>query len=306
MSDEHLDRIKALFKDKKYSEIIREWSAETSNSDAFKRAAFQGYTPVHNDVVVSTYPKCGTTWMNPMVLQIGFKGDCEYEHIDGIVPWPDKLIRIDFNPALDDRSILADSPTGVHVIKSHLESEYVPIVPEGKYISVIRNPKDAIVSSAMFENGFNQLLFGETIPTDAWVDAFMTPHYIYQPWTIFIDSWWRLRDEPNVKVFIFEDIKRDPDSVIREVTDFLGVSLTDEEFDKVREKTSFAYMKANDEKFAPPAWNEGYVPLVREGKSGNSKELLSEEQQQAIDAHCITELEKLGSEFPYRALYGNT
>jgi len=69
------------------------------------------------------------------------------------------------------------------------------------------------------------------------------------------------------------------------------------------EKSSFSYMKANDSKFAPPAWDAGHVPMVRSGQSGNSKELLSTQDQSQIDDFCIRELEKLGSDFPYQALY---
>ena len=43
--------------------------------------------------------------------------------------------------------------------------------------------------------------------------------------------------------------------------------------------------------------------MVRSGKSGNAKELLSTEAQQQIDEFCMRELEKLGSSFPYKALY---
>jgi len=63
MSDDYLEHISELFKQKDYAEIIRVWGAETSNGDEFKGAAFSGYRPGQNDLVVSTYPKCGISWM---------------------------------------------------------------------------------------------------------------------------------------------------------------------------------------------------------------------------------------------------
>lgn len=117
------------------------------------------------------------------------------------------------------------------------------------------------------------------------------------------DSWWKLRHQDNVLVMLYEDMKQDPQNAVQQVADFLDVELTTDQFNKVLEKSSFDYMKANDSKFAPPAWDAGHVPMVRSGKSGNSKELLSADDQRQIDEFCMRELEKLGSEFPYRELY---
>jgi len=197
-------------------------------------------------------------------------------------------------------SVTDGSPTGLHVIKSHLEAEYIPYTPEAKYISIIRDPKDLLVSAAIFENGFNKLLFGDIVPIDAWVESFQSDQFMYQSWPAFIHSWWALRERENVLILTFEEMKMDSASVIQRMADFLEISLTPEQFAKVAEKTSFDYMKANDHLFSQPAWEEGHVPLVREGKSGNSKELLSLEQQQQIDAFCLRELERIGSDFPYR------
>jgi hypothetical protein len=302
MSDEFLDKVMAQFEAGKYADAIQEWGIDTSNSHDFKQKAYADYTFREKDVIVTTYPKSGTTWMKQIAVQIGYRGDGEYKHIDDVVPWPDKLVPIE-GPELNDLSVLSDSPTGIHVIKSHLEAAYVPVDTGVKCICVIRDPKDTLVSVVHFENGFNKLLFNHTIPVDEWVAAFQTDRFIYQPWALLTDSWWRLRDRSNVLVMFYEDMKKDPQGCINQVAEFLQVELTEEQFNKVLEKSSFSYMKANDEKFAPPAWDAGHVPMVRSGESGNSKELLSEEAQAQIDAFCLQELDKLSSDFPYRERY---
>ncbi len=298
MADEFLEKMQQLFEAGQYAEILEAWTADTSKSDTFKRNAWADYQPGKQDVIVATYPKCGTTWAIQIAYQIGFHGDGEFEHIDRVVPWPDKSIPME-NIELDDMSIADTSPTGLHIIKSHLESEYVPYSSEAKYISVLRDPKDMLVSSIFFENEFNRLLFDDTVPVDAWVEAFQTDRFIYQPWPVFIDSWWRLRERENVLILTYEEMKADSSRVIQRIADFLGVRLTSEQLDKVNKESSFAYMKANDHKFAPPAWNAGHVRLVRSGKTGSAKELLSIEHQAQIDAFCQHQLERLGSDFPY-------
>ena len=303
MSDEFLDRVKQMFVEKQYLQVIKEWGVDTSNSEAFKRRAYANYTPSQNDVIVTTYPKSGTTWMKQIAYQIGYKGDGEYQHIDHVVPWPDNLVPMDNMAVVDNLSHLADSPTGLHVIKSHLEAEYIPYNKNAKYICVIRNPKDTLVSVVHFDNSFNQLLFGETVPVEAWVEAFQTDEFVYQPWAVVTDSWWRLRNEENVLVYLYEDMIRDGKQCVQNVADFLEISLTGAELDKVVEKSSFSYMKKNDHLFAPPAWESGYVPMVRSGKSGNSKELFTASQARQINEHCLHSLAALGSGFPYKELY---
>ena len=302
MSDPFLEAQKKLLQGKRYSEYLWRWGEEMSHSTAFKKAAFADYEPCQHDVIISTYPKSGTTWMLQMAHQISFLGDGEFDHQYDVMPWPDKLIPLD-NIELNDMSVAEASPSKLRVIKSHLEAEFIPYSPEAKYISVIRDPKDMLVSMVMFENGFNELLCGGSVPIDAFVKSFQTDRFQYQSWPAFINSWWEMKDKDNVLVTTFEAMKADPAGTINRVAKFLGVDLTSSQFEKVSEKTSFAYMKENDGKFSQPAGDTGNVPLVRSGKSGNAKELLSAEQRQEIDEFCLGELTKMGSDFPYRGKY---
>jgi hypothetical protein len=50
-------------------------------------------------------------------------------------------------------------------------------------------------------------------------------------------------------------------------------------------------------------WTNPNGKMMRNGKVGNSSELLTAAQQQQIDAHCRAELAKLGSDFPYDTLF---
>lgn len=180
MTDEFLEKVQKQFESGNYADAIREWGISTSNSADFKQSAYADYVYRKEDVIVTTYPKSGTTWMKQIAVQIGFLGDGEYDHIDDVVPWPDKLVPQE-GPELNDISGLTDSPTGIHVIKSHLEADYIPCDTGVKCICVIRDPKDTLVSVVHFENGFNKLLFDHTIPVREWVAAFQTESFIYQP-----------------------------------------------------------------------------------------------------------------------------
>jgi hypothetical protein len=85
------------------------------------------------------------------------------------------------------------------------------------------------------------------------------------------------------------------------VADFLDIHVSDEVIDEVCQKSSFEYMKSIEEKFgmwklipwgAPPA-------MIRRGSQGRSSELLTRDQQRRIDSYFMSELKRLGSDFPY-------
>lgn len=301
MSEEQfMARQKELIEAGEYAEFLWNWGADASRSAEFKQRAFSAYTPDKHDVIVATYPKSGTTWMMQMAHLIAFNGEAEFGHQYDVIPWPDKLVPLPDNIELTDRSVVEASPNRLRVIKSHLEAEYIPYNSDAKTICVIRDPKDTLVSMSVFENGFNEMLFGAKVPLHAWVEAFQTDRFMYQPWPEFTDSWWQLRHRDNVFVITYEEMKADSIGTIKRVAEFMGVILSSDQVAQVQEKTSFTYMKKNEHLFSQPAWGEGNVQLVRSGKSGASKEVLSLEQQQQIDAFCLREFDRIGSDFPYR------
>ena len=49
---------------------------------------FGDYRPTQYDMVVCTYPKCGTNWAMQIAYQITMRGEGEYSHIHDVIPWP--------------------------------------------------------------------------------------------------------------------------------------------------------------------------------------------------------------------------
>jgi hypothetical protein len=88
---------------------------------------------------------------------------------------------------------------------------------------------------------------------------------------------------------------------VRKVAQFLDIDAPESLVDIVSEKSSFAYMKGIDHKFRIgkmiPWRPEG--AMMRKGTQGGSSELLSRERQREMDAYFMTELKRLGSDFPY-------
>lgn len=65
----------------------------------------------------------------------------------------------------------------------------------------------------------------------------------------FINGWWPFRNEPNVLMLHFSELKADHEGSVRRIAAFLGFRPTAEQWPRVLEHTSFPWMKAHEEKF---------------------------------------------------------
>lgn len=286
---------------KRYKDVIRVMNRVTQNRQ-HKQSVFAGYEPSSHDVFVCTYAKSGTYWAIQIAQQIAYYGDAEFEHIHDIVPFPGGPIPI--GVSLESAKPHQMSPTGLRIIKTHLESEYVPYNPHAKYIVVVRDPKDAFVSSFYFHKNLSPFP-GMELSLNEFLDMFLENESPFDSWASHVASYWSWHTRENVVHLSFEAMKQDLKSAVIQIASVMGVTLTEEQIQKVIAKSDFQYMQANDHKFSPNiplfAKKRSNGPtLIRSGKSGNSRELLTKEQQVIIDRFCRDELNRLGSDLPYK------
>lgn len=264
---------------------------------------FGDYQPTQHDVVVCTYPKCGTNWTMQIAYQIAMRGQGEFAHIHDVIPWPDFAKQELLVPLADDTARQA-APTGLRVIKTHLEWERVPYTKEARYICIIRDPKDAFVSQYHF---IRDVMFGPLMPSvSIWLGMFFSDAAPFV-WEEHLHGYWKDRHLPNLLILTFEEMNADLPNAVRNIAAFMGVELTEEEFNLVCEKSSFAYMKGVNEEFVPPVispWSSPNRQMIRRGVSGESSELLTPAQQQGVDTKCKTGLHRLGSDFPFDEVWG--
>ena len=93
------------------------------------------------DVIVSTPPKCGTTWMMAIVAML-LRGSSDLpEPISVSSPW------LDYSPVpLDGILDTYASQGGRRLIKTHTPVDGLPVVDGTHMVSVLRNPLDALRS----------------------------------------------------------------------------------------------------------------------------------------------------------------
>ena len=104
-------------------------------------ARWQGFAFRPDDVVISTPPKCGTTWMQMICALLVFQTTDFYQPLDLISPWLDMLTR-------KRDEVVADLEVQQHrrFIKSHTPLDGLPFDERVTYICVGRDPRDVGLS----------------------------------------------------------------------------------------------------------------------------------------------------------------
>eukprot|EP00605_Chrysophyceae_sp_TOSAG23-4_P001450 GSChrysophyteH1.ASY1.ANO1.1585.1 assembled CDS len=249
------------------------WAAESPARRLYLQQNVR-YRP--SDVVVATFPKCGTTLTEQVVLLLLNGGDAKaldplsknatnFTGKFGKV-WPEVCIRSAEECALHDGTgpeefspkspEWLDSLAEPRVIKTHAKvkdllgappsSSSYPLQDGTKYIVCCRNPLDACVSC--YYHSWNPAKKGW--PFAAWVEAWVRSdeHANFGSWFSWHKDWFELYNNSDAKRQIllvhYEQMLAHPHQHVRDVAAFLNIDADQGLVDKVVEGSSFGTMKA--------------------------------------------------------------
>lgn len=241
------------------------------------------------DIVVSVPVKSGTTWTMNIVHQLRSGGDPDLEDVYLEVPWlelvpgptatPDDVVRtIDSMPNQPRRAFKTHSAPAM--LPYHAPGAGIDV----QYVVVMRNPDEVLASLYPFIRSHSAAwlsLWGieksRFVPPD--IDTcFETLGKRILPQGLFgfLAAWWPLRQEPNVLLMHFSDMKRDHEGSVRRIAAFLGFEPTSEQWPSILEFTSFPWMKRHEHKFE--VRHAAHLPIldsgamVRKGNAGVARE----------------------------------
>ncbi|XP_047568682.1 sulfotransferase 1A1 [Lutra lutra] len=263
--------------------------------------SLQDFQARPDDLLISTYPKSGTTWVSEILDMIYQGGDLQKCRRASI------LIRVPFlefkAPGVPTGlEALKDTPAP-RLIKTHLPLALLPqtlLDQKVKVVYVARNAKDVAVS---FYHFYYRMAKVHPDPGtwDCFLEKFMAGEVSYGSWYQHVREWWELSHTYPVLYLFYEDMKENPKREIEKILKFLGRSLPEETVDLIVQQTSFKEMKknsmANYSTIPADIMDHSISAFMRKGITGDWKTTFTVAQNERFDADYARKMEGCGLSF---------
>jgi len=252
---------------------------------AMDNSRWNGFTPRAGDIFVCTPAKCGTTWMQTIVANLLWPdGNFPGQIVNGIAPW----IEAKFGSA-DAMHAMLNAQTFRRAMKSHSPADCIPWFPQAKYITVVRDGRDAFMSWC---NHVSRMKLIDMMNAQAEAEGLLPQrkfdgdyrayfrHWLDEPDNFFdvVATFWAKRDEPNLLFAHYNDLKADLDGEMRRVAKFLGIEIPQAKWPAVVERCTFEAMRNAE---ADPAIDDmfegGVKGFIFKGTNGRWRDVLTED-----------------------------
>ena len=270
--------------------LDKKWGQPDPTHDPFLLANFNARS---TDVLITTSPKAGTTWMQQILHQCRTGGDPDFNSIGEVVPWLElprdgktwQQVLTEFEKMPDPR-----------IFKTHCTYEQTPGVEVVKIILSSRDPRDCCVSfyhhiMDMTDEARNEV--GIKLPES--FDEYFEQWLEREVWYRSVKSWWPHINDTNVLWLRYEDMKTDLEASIDQILQFLGWSLSASQRRSVLHYCSFEWMRENVDKFSRQNSQQKvtFKPhgFIRKGRVGDHEKLMSPEQSRRILEKAHQQLE---------------
>jgi hypothetical protein len=275
-------------------------------------ARFEGFEFRDGDIIVSTPPKCGTTWTQTILALLIFQTPEFPKHVDLLSPWLEQSLR-----PLDEVRADLEAQTHRRFIKSHTPLDGLPFDERVTYICVGRDPRDVAMS---WDNHMSNLDFQsffalreKAVGTDD-LEELMPPPEVLVPPEAEVDRFWQWidnpepiadtvaglaftlhhlgsffskRDLPNVVMLHYGDMKDDLEGQMRALAARLDIHVPEERWADLVPAATFEHMKSKAVDVAPNATENIWLDQGRFFNKGTNEQwrhLLDEEGLRRYDA----------------------
>ncbi|GFY49333.1 hypothetical protein TNIN_305531 [Trichonephila inaurata madagascariensis] len=239
------------------------------------------YESRDGDVIVCSYPKTGTTWLQYIALQILSKGK-EFPSFN------DALMKVVPMMEMAGKGPI-DAMQGLRIYKHHYPLNMIKKNKNAKYLYIYRNPEDTLVSFFHFFQNIRE----EKFDFDPFFEEFLTNDVEYGRYFEHVLSYLAHKNDENLLLVSYEKLHANRKEGYLRIAKFLGEEyyqnlVTDESLlNTIIQNTSFDYMKKNlplvhpDPK-KPSKDTVTTVEFFRKGGVGDGKNKLSPNQIKRI------------------------
>ncbi len=277
----------------------------------YDSSRWEGFSFRPGDIVISTPPKCGTTWTQRICALLIFQTPALDKSLSTLSPWIDMLTR----PL---SAITADLEAQRHrrFIKSHTPLDGLPYDERVTYLCVGRDPRDVALSwdnhianadmeallgardaavgnadiAEMLEQGPPAQPGSEKDRFWAWVEnitpATEVPSSL-QAVLHHLSTFWQARKRNNIVMLHYDDLKADLEGAMRALADRLSIDVPEDRWPALVEAATFEEMKRDADKTAPGVtesiWKDN-KQFFSSGTSGQWRRLFEDGDQARYDA----------------------
>ncbi len=265
----------------------------------YDSSRWDGFELRDDDIIISTPPKCGTTWTQMLCAMLVFDATTFDRPLAHISPWLDMQTR-----SLESVRAELDAQTHRRFIKTHTPLDGLPWDDRVTYLCVGRDPRDVAISwdhhwenmdadalmairaQAVGLDDLAELGPPPPPPSDDPLERFWQWAEQAEGFGPSLErildhfrTFWEQRDQPNVALFHYSDLSADLPGQLARLADVLSIPMAPERIDELAAAATFANMKGRATELAPNSdqgfWRstEGFF---HRGASGQWRDLLDE------------------------------
>ena len=193
-------------------------------------------------------------------------------------------------------------------LKAHLPADAIPLYKEPKYLCIFRDPRDVFMSilnhwttrteeavrrANSREEGIIQLPIPPPPVSQAFRDwlqknRFPNERDGYPFWSSFrhAQTWWEIRDWPNILFVHYNDLKKDIRGQMKEIADFLGIDVKEEVLDQLVKNVHIDNMREKGDLYlgkGAQLFQEGAKSFLYKGTNGRWVDELTQEDLALYD-----------------------
>jgi hypothetical protein len=254
------------------------------------------------DIVVSTPPKCGTTWIGMICALLILQTAELPRSLDDMSPWVDLLI-----PSRAELRAVYDSQSRRRFFKTHTPLDGLPLDDRVAYICVGRDPRDAAFSWLNHIANLDIDVVSELVeaaaaaerrpPTAArehlaGIPPGAPPYEQFLAWlenprslgglewlVTHLASFWEERTRPNLRLLHYDDLLVDLGGQMRSLAGWLDIDVPADRWDELVTAAGFTSMSRRAGELVPgPVWREP-SRFFHKGTSGQWRDVLDPEAE---------------------------
>lgn len=278
----------------------------------YDNARWDGFEFRADDIVISTSPKCGTTWTQMLCALLIFQTPRFDRPLNEISPWLDQQ-----TGKLDTVLAVLDAQQHRRFIKTHTPFDGLPIDDRVTYLCVGRDPRDVYMSMDHHWGNMNMEAvlrareravgnadLDELLPRTSMVNRPDDPLVRFRAWVAndlppaqvssslltvahHVETFWTERGRDNVALFHYSDLEADLVGEMQRLAEVLEIEVPAERVQDLAGAAAFDEMKRRADELAPNVdiaiWRDSN-DFFHQGRSGQWRVLLGADELAQYDA----------------------